>query len=223
MDIAGAQIQGARHRQEDAFAIETLGDGVRLVLVADGLGGLPAGDVASREASAEFVRVFREQAQAQRGLAHDWMRHALSEADGHLHRRQSAAPDLAGMSTTLVALYARDGEACALSVGDSYLMLLRGGTLYVLNELHRGEGSALTSCVGAQLRQIWVLDALEIQSGDRFLLATDGITTLAGAAIQEQLAAAENSQAAVDALLGAIESALAPHQDNATVVAAFVP
>jgi PPM family protein phosphatase len=223
MDIAGAQIQGARRRQEDAFAIETLGDGVRLVLVADGLGGLPAGDVASREASAEFVRVFREQSRAQVGLPHDWMRHALNEADGHLHRRQSAAPDLAGMSTTLVALYTRDGEACALSVGDSYLMLLRGGTLYVLNELHRGEGSALTSCVGAQLRQIWVLDALKIQSGDRFLLATDGITTLAGTIIQERLTAAQGSQAAVDTLLEAIESALAPHQDNATVVAVFVP
>jgi protein phosphatase len=223
MDISGAQIQGARRRQEDAFAIETLGDGVRLVLVADGLGGLPAGDVASREASAEFVRVFRDRARAQAGLPHDWMRHALNEADGHLHRRQAAEPGLAGMSTTLVAVYAREGKACALSVGDSYLMLLRGDTLYVLNELHRGEGSALTSCVGAQLRQIWVLDSLEIQSGDRFLLATDGITTLAGAAIQEHLATAENSQAAVDALLRGIEAALAPHQDNATAVAMFVP
>jgi len=151
------------------------------------------------------------------------MRHALNEADGHLHRRQAAEPDLAGMSTTLVALYTRDGKACALSVGDSYLMLLRGDKLYVLNELHRGEGSALTSCVGAQLRQIWVLDALEIESGDRFLLATDGITTLAGAVIQERLTAAQNSQGAVDALLKAIEAALAPHQDNATVVAMFVP
>ena len=38
MDIAGGQIQGARRRQEDAFAIEMLADGARLVLVADGLG-----------------------------------------------------------------------------------------------------------------------------------------------------------------------------------------
>jgi len=223
MDIAAGQIQGARRRQEDAFAVETLAGDARLFLVADGLGGLPAGDVASREASAEFVRDFRDQARAQHGLPHDWMRHALNEADRHLHRRQSAAPDLAGMSTTLVALYARDGEACALSVGDSYLMLLRSGTLYVLNELHRGEGSALTSCVGAQLRQIWVLDALKIQSGDRFLLATDGITTLDGKAIQEGLADAKSSQAAVDGLLGAITDALQTHQDNVTLVAILVP
>jgi PPM family protein phosphatase len=223
MDIAAGQIQGARRRQEDSFAVETLEGGARLFLVADGLGGLPAGDVASREASAEFVRDFREQARAQRGLPHDWMRHALSEADDHLHRRQSTAPDLAGMSTTLVALYVRDGDACALSVGDSYLMLLRNDVLYVLNELHRGEGSALTSCIGAQLRHIWVLDALKVESGDRFLLATDGITTLGGNAIKERLGAADSSQAAVDGLLEAIEGALLAHQDNATLVAILVP
>jgi serine/threonine protein phosphatase PrpC len=222
MDIAGGQIQGARRRQEDAFAIETLGGGARLVLVADGLGGLPSGDVASHEASDEFVRVVREQAEAGRGTAADWLRHAVTEADGHLHRRQAAQPELAGMSTTLVALYARDNEACAVSVGDSYLMLLRNGMLYVLNDLHR-EGTGLTSCLGAQLRLIWKLDALKLEHGDRIVLATDGITTLSEATIKERVAAAASAQQAVDGLLGAIEEAVATHQDNATIVALLVP
>jgi PPM family protein phosphatase len=221
MDIAGAQIQGARRRQEDAFAIETLADGARLVLVADGLGGLPAGDVASREASAEFVRVVREQSGARHGQAPDWMRHAVREADGHLQRR-SVAPELSGMSTTIVALYASGASACALSVGDSYLMLLRKDMLYVLNDLHR-EGSALTSCLGAQLRQVWALDTLKIEPGDRILLATDGITTLSEATIKERVAAASNARAAVDGVLGAIEDAMAMHQDNVTVVAVLMP
>ena len=222
MDIAGGQIQGARRRQEDAFAIEMLAGGGRLLLVADGLGGLPAGDVASREASAEFVRVTGEQAAAKNGKAHDWMLHALREADAHLQRRQRGTSELAGMSTTLVALYARGGDACALSVGDSYLMLLRKGMLYVLNDLHR-EGSALTSCLGAQLRQIWALESLKVEPGDRILLATDGITTLGEATIKERVAAAANAQGAVDGLLRAIEDAMAMHQDNATVVAMMVP
>src|SRR5262245_24006111 len=150
MDIAGGQIQGARRRQEDAFAIETIAGGGRLLLVADGLGGLPAGDIASREASAEFVRVTGEQAGRKNGKPHDWMLHALREADAHLQRRSRGAPELMSMSTTIVAFHARGADACALSVGDSYLMLLRKGMLYVLNDLHR-EGSALTSCLGAQL------------------------------------------------------------------------
>jgi protein phosphatase len=222
MDIAGGQIQGARRRQEDAFSIEKLARGARLVLVADGLGGLPAGDVASREASEEFVRVFREQARAGHGSASDWLRSAVGEADGHLRRRQSVAPELAGMSTTIVAVYARGNDACALAVGDSYLMLLRGGMLYVLNDLHR-EGSAVTSCLGAQLRQIWTLDALKLEHGDRLLLATDGITTLGEASIKQGLATAQTARAAVDGLLGAIEDAREAHQDNATIVALVVP
>ena len=107
-------------------------------------------------------------------------------------------------------------------MGDSYLMLLRKGMLYVLNDLHR-EGSALTSCLGAQLRQVWALDALKIEPGDRILLATDGITTLAEATIKERLAGASNAQGAVDGVLRAIEDAMAMHQDNATVVAMLVP
>ena len=150
------------------------------------------------------------------------MLEALREADAHLRRRQSGAPELSGMSTTIVAVYALGEKACALSVGDSYLMLLRNGMLYVLNDLHR-EGSALTSCLGAQLRQVWALDALEVGSGDRFVLATDGITTLGEATIKERVAAAPSAQAAVDGLLGAIEDAMQMHQDNATIVAMLVP
>jgi serine/threonine protein phosphatase PrpC len=62
MDAAGGQILGARRRQEDAFAVERIGGDALLALVTDGLGGLPAGHIASQEATAEFVRVFREQA-----------------------------------------------------------------------------------------------------------------------------------------------------------------
>lgn len=222
MDIAGGQIQGARRRQEDAFAIETLVGGARLLVVADGLGGLPAGDVASREASVEFVRVVRQQADAGRGVPADWLPHAVGEADSHLHRRQAAEPGLAGMSTTLVALYARGSDACAVSVGDSYLMLLRNGMLYVLNDLHR-EGTGLTSCIGAQLRLIWKLDTLKIERGDRIVIATDGITTLGEATIKERVAAAASAQQAVDGLLAAIEDAMAKHQDNATIVALLAP
>ena len=222
MDIAGGQIQGARRRQEDAFVIQALAGGARLALVADGLGGLPAGDVASREASAEFVRVAGEQAATKTGKPHDWMLHALREADALLQRRQSGVPELSGMSTTIVALYARGNDACALSVGDSYLMLLREKMLYVLNDLHR-EGNALTSCLGAQLRQIWALETLKLEPGDRVLLATDGITTLGEATIKQRVAAAANARGVVDGLLRAIEDAMAMHQDNATIVALVVP
>ena len=222
MDVAGDQIQGARRRQEDAYAIDWLGDGSCLALVADGLGGLPAGDVASREAIAEFLRVFRDESRTPNTSPLVWLRQALITANRHLHRRQIEEPGLSGMSTTLVAFYARGSEAYALSVGDSYLMLQRNGVLYVLNKLHR-DGSALTSCLGAQLSEVDIPEPLKIESGDRFLLASDGITTLNEARIKQVFAPAASAQEAVRGLLAAIEDALNVHQDNATVVTVIVP
>lgn len=218
METAGGQIQGARRRQEDAFAIERIGEDAVLALVTDGLGGLPAGHIASREAASEFVRVFREQTGSQTKHPDQWLHASLSAADRCLHRMQHEAPSLRGMSTTLVALFCRANEAWSISVGDSYLMLLRNGTLYVLNELHRA-GNAVTSCLGMQLSQIHALSPIPISAGDRFLLATDGITTLSEASIKQSLASATDARQATQTLLRSIEQAGAPHQDNATVVA----
>lgn len=218
METAGGQIQGARRRQEDAFAIERIGKDAVLALVTDGLGGLPAGHIASREATDEFVRVFREQAAARTNAPDQWLHASLVAADRHLHRMQDEAPVLRGMSTTLVALFCRADEAWAISVGDSYLMLLRNGMLYVMNELHRA-GNAVTSCLGMQLAQIHALSPIPISAGDRFLLATDGITTLGEASIKQCLASAADARQAAQTLLRSIEQAGAAHQDNATVVA----
>lgn len=218
METAGGQIQGARRRQEDAFAIERIGKDAVLALVTDGLGGLPAGHIASREATDEFVRVFREQAAARANAPDQWLHASLVAADRHLHRMQDEAPVLRGMSTTLVALFCRADEAWAISVGDSYLMLLRNGMLYVMNELHRA-GNAVTSCLGMQLAQIHALSPIPISAGDRFLLATDGITTLGEASIKQCLASAADARQAAQTLLRSIEQAGAAHQDNATVVA----
>ena len=177
METAGGQILGARRRQEDAFAIEKIDEGGVLALVTDGLGGLPAGHIASREATDEFVRVFREQAAGRKNAPDQWLHASLIAADDHLRRMQDDAPVLRGMSTTLVALYCQRNEAWSISVGDSYLMLLRNGMLYVLNELHRA-GNGVTSCLGMQLSEIHALSPVPVSPGDRFLLASDGICTL---------------------------------------------
>jgi len=221
MDTAGGQIQGARRRQEDAFALERIGDDAVLAVVTDGLGGLPAGHIASREATDEFVRAFRSEAASNTGRPDEWLHASLLAADQHLHRMQDQAPVLRGMSTTLVALYCRPDAAWSVSVGDSYLMLLRNGTLYVLNELHRA-GQGVTSCLGTQLSQVHALSPIPLAAGDRLLLATDGITTLGETSIKQCLASAADAREAAEGLLRAIEQAGADYQDNATVVAMFV-
>lgn len=220
MELFGAQIQGRRLRQEDTWACEAFAPDEALAIIADGLGGHPAGDTASREAVAEFRRVFAQQRGGAVAPAH-WVREALLAADAHLRRRQEENPDLAGMGTTLIAAYVRGDHLWGCSVGDSYLLLMRDGGLARLNELH-SENGGLTSSVGFHLTRADLAEDLELREGDRLLLATDGIVPLDDDAVTRVLGEAATAEAAVLGLLAAIERCADPRQDNATAVAVFV-
>lgn len=214
---AGGQVQGARRRQEDAWALERYGDDEVLAVVADGLGGHPAGDVASREAVREFVEVFGRRRAAGEKKPRQWLQETTLATHHALVAMTRAHRHLREMATTLVALYVRGAEFWAVSVGDSYLLLLREGRLMRLNELH-AEAGGVTSCVGFNLSRVDVADTLAVHPGDRFLLASDGIVVLDDAEVAEFLGR-DDAQAAVRGMLAAVEQAQLPNQDNATVVA----
>lgn len=217
---AGAQIQGTRMRQEDAWRLEVFGQAELLAIVADGLGGHPAGDTASREAVAELARIFVA-ARAGGGAApRDWLKDGVIGADRHVRALAQATPELWGMATTLVALYARGHEFWAASVGDSYLLLRRQGRLIALNELH-AEGGGVTSCVGFNLTRVDLADRLLVEAGDRFVLASDGIATLDAEEIAALLEEGADPADAARALLAAVEESALPNQDNATVIVVF--
>lgn len=217
---AGAQIQGARMRQEDAWHVDRFAAGELLAIVADGLGGHPAGDVASAECVAAMARMFAERRGAADESPREWLKHAVLGADRLLHEMQRRSSELLGMASTVVVLYVRGNEFWAASVGDSYLLLRRQGKLLVLNELH-AEGGGVTSCVGFNLSRVDLADRLLVEPGDRFLLATDGIAALDGEEINALVGGAADADGAVRDVLAAIEQAGLPHQDNATAVAVF--
>jgi PPM family protein phosphatase len=218
VDAAGAQIQGMRRRQEDAWAIEHVADGEVLALVADGLGGHPCGDIASREATDAFVRAFLERRAKGTEAPRRWMQESAFAADERLREMQAQSAEMQGMATTLVALYLRPGQFWAATVGDSYLLLAREGQLVRLNELHAEEGG-VTSCLGFHLTRIDLADGLAVGAGDRFLLATDGMATLAEEEVAAMLAGGEDASDVTRQLLAAVEAAEHPGQDNVTVVA----
>jgi protein phosphatase len=213
---AGGQIQGKRQRQEDAWRLVRYADNEVLAAVADGLGGHPAGDVASREGVERFCACFAQRRKSRDGPRH-WLQSGVKHAHHELRSLQARNVDYLGMATTLVALYVRGREFWAASVGDSYLLLLRNGELIGLNQLH-SEMGGVTSCVGFNLTEIDIADRLLIEPGDRFLLASDGIAVLDSQEIGGLLGAAPDAPAAVKNLLDAIEDAALPAQDNATVV-----
>jgi len=222
MRAAGGQIQGARRRQEDAWHVERYGDDEVLAVIADGLGGHPAGDVASREGVREFVEQFSARRNG-RGHAkpRQWLQDSTLATDACLLEMTKRKRALREMATTLVALYLRGNQFWAASVGDSYLLLLRDGQLMRLNELH-SEGGGVTSCVGFNLSRVDIAEELPVAPADRFLLATDGIVTLDDSQVTAFLGGPEDPGTAVHDLLAAVEHADLAGQDNVTVVAVLV-
>ena len=215
---AAGQVQGTRRRQEDAFGVERYGEREVLALVADGLGGHPAGDVASREAVREFVEQFAARRALATAAPRQWLQESTLATHASLRQMARAKRELREMATTLVALYVRDAEFWAVSVGDSYLLMLREGRLMRLNDLH-SESGGVTSCMGFNLARVDIADRLAVMPGDRFLLASDGIITLDDAEVTGFLSGGADADAVVRDLLDAVEQAQLPNQDNATVVA----
>jgi len=217
---AGGQIQGKRRRQEDAWRLETYGEGEILAVVADGLGGHPAGDVASSEAVREFVQQFTVRRARATATPREWLKESTTAAHEHLHGLARKKRHLREMATTLVAVYVRGSEFWAVSVGDSYMLMLRDGRLIRLNELH-SEPGGVTSCLGFNLTRVDIADALAVVPGDRFLLASDGIVTLDDEEVASLLGEADANVAVRD-MLQAVEFAALPNQDNVTVVVLLV-
>lgn len=106
-----------RSRNEDAVLVDESA-GWHLLVVADGMGGHRAGDVASEAASDAFATEVGRQLSdgADPGTA---LPAAVDHAHGHLRDLERENPGYEGMGTTLVAALYHDGTAWLVNVGDS--------------------------------------------------------------------------------------------------------
>ena len=148
-DVAAFQILGPRRRQEDAALHVRLGSG-RLLVVADGMGGEPAGDVASISAVLGFEKGFgvpSEESEDNMTWATrlmDGLRGALDGMAEALARGEGAD----GMATTLAAVWFDDAGMRWISVGDSSILLddRRDDGPERLNDRH-GKGNRVDSAL----------------------------------------------------------------------------
>ena len=243
---AAAAIVGERARQEDDWGVyvdppAAEGDASLLAVLADGMGGAPAGDCASRLVVRTFLTSYPRHA----GAAATRLELAAWEANDAVAEAVLEDPALDGMGATLVAGLFQPGRCAWLSVGDSFIYLCRDTGLERLNPLHiyatqldakaeRGEITAqaasahperqqLTSVVmGWPMEQVAVGEAA-LEAGDTVLLASDGLATLADEDIvaicrQRQAGSDTEAQRIAHALLRRVEDQRAPRQDNATVI-----
>ena len=242
-DISGSQIDGARDYQEDAFLITHLGDSDgdssgSLVIVADGMGGHAAGNVASNMAVQTFNRHISS------NFPNDNISNALYEAvlqaNGSITATVAETAALKGMGCTLVACVLERENLKWVSVGDSHLYLLRNSALAKKNADHSYGGfldrmaeagtpvepeqgfsrnMLMSALTGEDIAEIDCPEqALGLESGDRIVISSDGLDTLSHEQILEISAGADAPKTCVEALLKGVEDAGAPRQDNTTVI-----
>ena len=240
--FAARQIPGGREYQEDDYGLIECGDsaGDEVLVIADGMGGQVSGDTASYTVIKTFIETYSDTT----GLISDRLRACLKTANDALASAIDAHPALAGMGTTVVATVISQRGLEWISVGDSPLWLFREGQLRRLNADHSmaavfadlvavgrmTEEEAATDPKRHALRsavmgdEIHLIDVssqpVALKRGDRVVLASDGLLTLADeeiARILQTMQAASLSEIA-EALIQAVEDAAHPHQDNTTVL-----
>jgi protein phosphatase len=221
-----------RSANEDAWAVaEDLG----LYLVADGMGGHTAGQLASRLAVEAALRSLRTLEGAAASLT-EKLRYAVAAANREVYDTSQARPPLAGMGTTFVALLAGSERVALAHVGDSRAYLVRGGRIRQLTDDHSLVGElvrrheisetaarghphrhVLTRALGVRHTVEPDLAELSPRMGDSFVLCSDGLT---GHVRDEEIGEAVARDADPDAVCAALVALANSRggEDNTTVV-----
>jgi len=228
----------ARSNNEDSVALD---DAVSLAVLADGMGGYNAGEVASNMATSfirtELGRWLREaSAQATDAEVRRAMDICVDNANRAIFNASNANPQYAGMGTTLVVAVFRDNRLLVGHVGDSRCYRLRSGRLQQITRDHSllqeqidaglitPEQAAFSANKNLVTRAVGVEDTVllethqhDVLTGDMYLLCSDGLSDMLDDTSIGQLLLAHDSLDAVGrALIDAANDA--GGKDNISVI-----
>ncbi len=203
---AHSHMGRVRKNNEDRVATEP---DLGLLLLADGMGGHNAGEVASRMAVEVVQNTVDSTLGSGRSLPPtqsgnsaeaELLRDAIRLAHGAIRKAASTNPVYQGMGTTLIACLLQDDRLVAAHVGDSRLYRLREGVLEQITQDHSLVGelvargyytpqeaqakvrkNMITRALGGE-HDVLEVDLLEepLQIGDIYMLCSDGLTDMAG-------------------------------------------
>ena len=201
-----------------------------LFVVADGMGGAQAGEVASEMAVESFDDGLPDGAPA------DALVKVIEDANRRIHDRSRAEAQRAGMGTTVTAAYVGEREVTIAHVGDSRAYLLRDDDLVRLTRDHslvgelvaRGklteeqaethpQRSVITRALGPEPDVQVDVQADPARAGDVFMVCSDGLTSMVPEArVKPILAGAASLDQAGRELIAAANDA--GGRDNITVI-----
>jgi protein phosphatase len=209
-----------RSGNEDNYAADA--NGARgIFIVADGMGGHAAGEVASEMAVQIVLRELKDVNAISDGSVTKVLGEALRLANRAIHDRTITEVDKQGMGTTASVLVISESRYLIGQVGDSRVYLLRDGALkqltkdhsYVQEQVDLGNltpeqaryhpySNVITRCVGASPDVEPDIYRGEMRLGDVFLVASDGLTGMVDdRRLQQLLQARATPQRIVDALI----------------------
>lgn len=233
------------HNEDSFYADKDLG----LFVVADGMGGHAAGDVASRmavEALSGYIRKSRTgvgprigPSDSGRSDASNRLVSGIRLANQVVCHAAKTNPSWRGMGTTIVAALVDGSRVSLAHAGDSRAYLVRSGAISQLTDDHsvvaervrkglmskeEAEGSGIRNLVTRALGSDEALEIdvseIDIMDGDKLLLCSDGLSTMV--ADDEVLTIITSDHAPESACARLVEVANNNGgSDNITVVAAF--
>ncbi len=191
---ARTDVGMVRSGNEDNFFVEA--DSTRgIFVVADGMGGHAAGEVASEMAVQIVARGLLPLQSVDADGAPATVARALMDANRAIYERMMAEVDKQGMGTTISVLVMSDSGYLIGQIGDSRIYLLRDGALrqitkdhsYVQEQVDAGlltpeqaryhpYSNVITRCAGASAAVEADIYSGATQPGDVFLVASDGLT-----------------------------------------------
>lgn len=185
-----------RHHNEDAGGVFTNQDGSRLAIVADGMGGHRAGDVASEMT----LQVLKTEWEASKGIltaeeAENWLKDQITNVNGLLLEHAQKNVECDGMGTTIVAAIVTDRFATVANIGDSrgYLLnetgfkqitedhslvneLVRSGQITKEDAEHHPRKNVLLRALGTEKKVEMDIKTIIFEDGDLILLCSDGLS-----------------------------------------------
>ncbi|MBQ3118527.1 MAG: Stp1/IreP family PP2C-type Ser/Thr phosphatase [Clostridia bacterium] len=234
MKISSATSVGkVRPVNEDAFFVSPPDEsGSLLAIVADGMGGHNAGEVASSEA----INVIKDVVLDHEHNAKEMLIEAINSANSTVYNMSLDKQSLFGMGTTITACVIDKDKVTAAQVGDSRLYLIRDGMIIQITKdhslvemliengsitkedaKHHPQKNVITRAIGTDKEVSADIYEFSICAGDILLLCSDGLVNMVeDEKILSVITRSKKFEETADKLIDAAETA--GGSDNITVI-----
>ncbi len=234
--IGQDQIQGGRKKQEDSYIAIKSDDGI-LGVLADGMGGLADGKLASSIAVDTFVNGFLKNYEMK--AIQNFLRNTSYIANANILE----AAEYKKMGTTLVSVIIKNEKLYWVSIGDSYLYLYRNKEITRLNKVHTYENrlkakyreglisreelfkhpkkNQLTSYLGNEnfYELDYNINAFALKPKDKLIVCSDGVyNTLSENELEDIIKDNIKSNQLTQIILEEVQSKNIKNQDNASLI-----